>query len=138
MPTQTATKPLVEGFGWRLFVSLLPLFGTIIFRLMEISHKGPTPHDALAAIDIEFWNLSFDIVFTAMGVYFGSVLFVKEVEDKRTATKVGIVLFALFFLVVVINMILAHAMWPFTQQFWRMIIADVVALISLSFAVYVN
>jgi hypothetical protein len=131
-------QPLIASFGWRLFVALLPLIGTIVFRLMEIPRDPTNQHAHFAELKPEFWNLSFDILFTAMGIYFGSILFVKEVENKKTAAQVGVVLFSLFFAVVIVNMILAHAFWPFTDPVWRLIIADMVALISLSLAVYVN
>ena len=127
--------PRIKGFIPRFVVSLLPLIAVIIFKLLEISLDIPNPDDAhKRVIEPSFWNLSFDLFFAAVGIFFASVLFANEPTNSSTATWVGISIFVLF-LAILLNLTLPHFGILTDQVGLRTIVADVLALISFGFCV---
>jgi hypothetical protein len=128
-------SPLIRGTVPLVLVSILPIAVVLIVKLLQLSLNGPTPEDALDNIKPEFWNLSLDLVTTAVGIFFGSVLFAEEIKNSRAATIVAIIIFALFFAIIAVNTILPHANLIAMSEGLRIYSVNFIGLICLAVAV---
>ena len=102
--------PLVSSPVAKVGISLLPILCGVVIRLLDRA-IGSDPGASLQAIDARFWNLSFDMLFTAIGVFFGAALFTASERVGGGTAVVGVILIVGVFGLIFLNMIYPHIGW---------------------------